>query len=237
MSDYEGAHNLQAMASMGRYNRWIYETVAPYIGQSVLEAGCGNGNITPFLIRHPGVKRYVGVDLSPTFCQELERSITPPSGVQCKFQACDLIDPALLKLASPLLNTIVCANVAEHVEDDGLLFERFRDMLTPGGWLVLQVPAFQWLYGTIDAIDQHHRRYSRPDLIAKVTGAGLHVKKAFYFNLMGIAAWVWHGKILRLNKHSEVELGWWDKAVPLLQMAENWIKPPVGLSLFVMAQR
>lgn len=161
VSSYSGKDNLDAMATMGRYNRWIYDTIVPYLGRRVLEAGCGNGNITCWILRTAGLQRYVGVDLSESFCQQLRTTFPSAHGLSCAFHAMDLQNPGLMRLASPPFDSIVCLNVLEHVENDRQLLRRFHDMLEPGGRVVLQVPAFQALYGTIDAIDQHFRRYAR----------------------------------------------------------------------------
>src|ERR1043165_1313791 len=96
---YEGRENLAVMAEMGRYNQWIYDTIAPYLGPSVLEAGCGNGNLTHFIVATPNLKRYVGVDLSESFCRRLEHDVRVSPGCTAVFRAMDLQDPELEKLA------------------------------------------------------------------------------------------------------------------------------------------
>ena len=34
------------------YNKWIYQLCAPYLGQRILEVGCGVGNMTEQFIQH-----------------------------------------------------------------------------------------------------------------------------------------------------------------------------------------
>lgn len=130
---YEGHENLSVMSEMGRYNQWIYDTIAPYLGPSVLEAGCGNGNLTHFIVATPNLKRYIGVDLSESFCRRLEHDVRIPpamtSGCTTVFRAMDLQDPALEELARPPLSTIVCSNVLEHLADDTAVLQRFHRML------------------------------------------------------------------------------------------------------------
>jgi len=233
---YTGRHNLRIMSGMSHYNRWIYETIAPYIGRNLLETGCGNGNITRLLVKHRGLTRYVGVDASVEFCREQQRDTSFAPGVSCEFRAMDLQDDSLLQLSSSRFDSIVCLNVLEHVAKDQLLLDRFKNLLSPAGQVILQVPAFQFLYGTIDEIDGHYRRYTRATLFPKLQHAGLRPTHSFYFNLLGIPAWVWHSKIRKLKTHTEMELTWWDKAVPLLQRLETLMRPPIGLSLFVIAE-
>jgi len=46
------------------------------------------------------------------------------------------------------------------------------------------VPAFQWLWSHNDVINDHKRRYSRPELRAKVTQAGFDIRRMTYNNCL-----------------------------------------------------
>ncbi|MDY7042270.1 MAG: class I SAM-dependent methyltransferase, partial [Chloroflexota bacterium] len=48
-----------------RYDRWVYTRLQPFIGQRVLEVGCGLGNFTPFLLDRELV---VSTDVSIEYC-------------------------------------------------------------------------------------------------------------------------------------------------------------------------
>ena len=41
---------LKQLSEINRYNRWIYDQFAHWLGQRVLEVGSGTGNITQFLL-------------------------------------------------------------------------------------------------------------------------------------------------------------------------------------------
>jgi glycosyltransferase involved in cell wall biosynthesis/precorrin-6B methylase 2 len=229
--------NLAAVESMGNYLRWIYDTVAPHLGRDVFEAGCGNGNMATLIVRAPGVRSYVGVDHSEALCAQLRRRLATVAGVEWDVQVMPLESPRLREAAPRLFDTIVCLNVLEHIEDDARMLETFRDMLKPGGRLVLLVPAMPSIYGTIDRVVHHFRRYGKRELAAKVARAGLRVGTARYFNILGIAAWVWHGRILKLTVHRSGEMKTWDRLVPLLQAIEKRIPLPAGLSIFLCAEK
>ena len=234
---YEGDKNLSAMALMGRYNQWIYDTIAPHLSHSILEAGCGNGNLTRFIVSTPGLKRYAGVDLSETFCRQLEDEIRFLPGCSGEFHAMDLQSAALERLGAVPFSTIVCSNVLEHLADDVEVLRRFHRVLEPRGKVVLQVPAIQWLYGSIDEVDQHHRRYSRKQLRSALELAGFSIVDVFYFNFLGIAAWIWHGKIRKHKTHPVDDMRAWDRWVPILRAAESLLPLPVGLSLFAIGEK
>ncbi|MEO7649333.1 MAG: glycosyltransferase, partial [Bryobacteraceae bacterium] len=57
----EGAGTLHALSGAPRFNRWMADTIAPYVGERVLEIGSGIGNLTRALI--PRRKAYIATDL------------------------------------------------------------------------------------------------------------------------------------------------------------------------------
>ena len=59
----EGAETLQALSGAPRFNRWMADTIRPYVGERVLEIGAGIGNLTRTII--PRRKRYVATDIDP----------------------------------------------------------------------------------------------------------------------------------------------------------------------------
>jgi SAM-dependent methyltransferase len=76
--------------------------------------------------------------------------------------------------------SVVALDVYEHIADDETaLSETFR-ILQPGGVLVLSVPAFRWLWGPHDVALMHHRRYSRKEIVEKLSTAGFVVERASY---------------------------------------------------------
>lgn len=50
-------------------------------------------------------------------------------------------------------------DVLEHIEDDGLALRNIKNMLKPGGKLIIVVPAHKWLWSWDDVIANHKRRY------------------------------------------------------------------------------
>ena len=99
-------------------------------------------------------------------------------------------------------DTVVCLNVLEHVKDDLRALSFMRTVLEPGGRLVLQVPAFQFLYGSVDRAIGHYRRYTRRDLALKMRQAGFEVEDSFYMNVIGMAGWFWNNRIMKIDEEN-----------------------------------
>lgn len=79
-------------------------------------------------------------------------------------------------------NLITLFDVLEHIEDDAGALRVAQSLLQPGGYVLLTVPAFTFLWTEHDALAHHRRRYRKKDLLEKLRAAGLHVTYVSYFN-------------------------------------------------------
>ena len=149
----------------------MLEQLAPWLGQRVLEVGSGIGSFTRFLM---GRDLIVATELNPRYLRILGNTFERHTRVEV--MPLDLTDFDPAPLAARSLDTILCLNVLEHVEDDREALRRLHASLAPGGRLLLVVPAHQRLYGAIDRAIDHHRRYERPGLAEKLEEAGFHVE-------------------------------------------------------------
>ena len=61
-------------------------------------------------------------------------------------------------------------DVLEHIDDDRRFARRLSDIIRPGGFLYLTVPAFDWLWSMSDVDAMHYRRYTRRTLTDALTG-------------------------------------------------------------------
>ena len=69
---------------------------------------------------------------------------------------------------------LVCAfEVLEHIEDDEAALTEWRDLVRPGGWMMISVPAWPDRYGPYDELAGHLRRYTRSDLLCLAARVGL----------------------------------------------------------------
>src|SRR5262249_24342991 len=137
-----GYQTLLRLSRAERYNRWMFRQIAPYLGRRVLEIGSGLGNLTRYLV---GRDLVVATDVNPRYLRMLSNTFEAHTRV--RLQSLDLADFDPQSLAAWQLDTVVCLNVLEHIEDDGQALRRLHQSLVPGGRLVLLVPAHRWLYG------------------------------------------------------------------------------------------
>ena len=72
-------------------------------------------------------------------------------------------------------------DVLEHIEEPLPALKRAREVMSPGGVLLITVPAFQSLWTSHDDLNHHFVRYTRRDLARLVEEAGFEVVESRYF--------------------------------------------------------
>lgn len=222
---------LKHMYSLDTLNRWIFNEVRPFLGKRILEAGCGNGNLTGFYLKQADV--VVCVDYDPVLIEIIQK----------RYSASHLhvfqkdLNQDLSHLSSYQTDTIVCLNVLEHIQNEETILKNFYTLLSNQGKIILQVPALPFLYGPIDKAVGHYRRYRPSDLITKVENMGFQVKTCHYFNFFGVFGWLWNGKIMRRPYLSLSLLSLFNFLLPIFKRIEKWIGPPIGLSVIMVAEK
>jgi SAM-dependent methyltransferase len=139
-------------------------------GRRILDVGCGSGLM---MKRLAGTAAVFGIDIDEGALEHC-RSI----GLRRLSRA----DAARLPFGDASFDLLVAADMLEHCEDDGAALENFFRVLAPGGHLLISVPAYNWLWSSHDVALHHKRRYTRGELVKKITAAGFKVERASYFN-------------------------------------------------------
>lgn len=135
---------------------------------TVLDLGCGTGVIAKEMSEWA---RPIGLDMSAqalAYCRQ--------RGVAELVQA----NGEALPIRSASVDAVLALDIFEHIDDDRAAFAEAFRVLRPGGVLVLSVPAFRWLWGPHDIALMHHRRYTRPEVRARLVEAGFDVRRLSY---------------------------------------------------------
>lgn len=97
------------------------------------------------------------------------------SGHFTKASAC------LLPFPTGSLDAVLSVDVLEHIDEHTVALDEAFRVLTPGGALVLAVPAHGWLRTSRDDYLGHLRRYARRDLEQLVQAAGFRIQHSTFF--------------------------------------------------------
>jgi len=229
-----GAMTLRRMATLAPYNRWLHERFEHFLGDRILEVGSGVGNQTRFFIDNR--ERVVASDIEPYYVRELTSRFADRSNVRIASYRFPLDATARGELQSDGIDTIVCMNVLEHIEDDVSTLIDFATVLPAGGHLVLLVPSMKALYGTLDQHLHHHRRYDEEELGGKLTAAGFKIDTMRFLNRVAVPGWWLNSRVLKRKVLPKGQLRFFKWVMPLLRLEER--RPPrFGLSLLVLARK
>jgi glycosyltransferase involved in cell wall biosynthesis len=213
---------LDAFASAPNFNRWMAETIKPYIGKSVLEIGAGMGNLTRLLLR--GRKRYIATDLDREHLERLRNRLSQRPNLETA--ELDAARPEDQPRYHSQMDTVVCLNVLEHIEDDLGALRNFRAMLQNGGRVIILVPAGQSIYNSLDRELGHFRRYSEDQLRQRMTEAGFEMETVLRFNRSSLPGWWLNGTILKRRTISRLQLKTFDRLVWLLRHIDPYLPWP-----------
>lgn len=205
------------------------------IGSKFLEIGCGNGYMLARLA-HIGASLH-GADLfldALKFCRTRLPSI--PLFV---------LDINNLPFKEEF-DSIGIFDVLEHIEDDSRALSQIHKALKPGGYLLVTVPAYQFLWGPPDTAAFHKRRYTKKQLSSKLRNAGFKVDRLIFFNSFLFPLLV-VSRILQKNISSsqeDLELqipSFLNKILGKIMSAEKeilrWVNFPVGGSLLAICHK
>lgn len=136
-------------------------------GYRVLEVGCGTGKVLGELQRAAAGGTVIGMDL------HLEGLRT----------AATRVNPALLVRGDATrppfalrFEVVGLFDVLEHIEHDLDALRSLKELVVPGGYLLLTVPADPRLWSYFDVGSRHKRRYRKDELEQKLITAGFVVE-------------------------------------------------------------
>ena len=142
--------------------------------RSVLDIGCSGGLLIQELAaKYPHLDIY-GIDVSEEAINQCRAA-----GLKNIFQM-DATNPDLPK---NYFDLIISSDCLEHIENDSLALNNWFKLLSPGGSLLLFVPAFKQLWGPHDVINHHFRRYTSGELNHKIKQTGFEIQQSGYWNI------------------------------------------------------
>lgn len=204
----------------------------------ILDAGCGSGGRA---LDCAAFGRVTAVDISDIAIRLTSRKNIP---VVKKADIC------LLPFNPNSFDAVLCLDVIYHrnVKDDSKALKECYRVLSPGGILMLRVPAFEILRGTHDLVVYTKKRYSRKEIRGLVKTAGFRILRLSYANMVLsvplVAKRLFEKFFIRDHKsHSDSTLppAILNKLFYLLLNMENFVLKfvnlPFGSSVICVAQK
>jgi len=229
--DAYGSRILSAMSGVPRFNRWMGETIRPFVGNTVLEIGAGIGNLTQILMPRD---RYLATDIDAHYLDYLKSyAIGKPWLDATRVDVTNSDDFYELQGS---FDTVICLNVLEHVADERGALQSMRSALSEGGRLILLVPQGPGLFGSLDEALGHERRYTKPGLAEALRANGFELERMFDFNRATTPGWWLNGRVLERRSFGRLQLKLVNHTTWLLRRLDR-VLPWSGASVVAVARR
>jgi 2-polyprenyl-3-methyl-5-hydroxy-6-metoxy-1,4-benzoquinol methylase len=210
------------------YLQWIADRCRPYLGKRVLEVGAGTGSITA---RYADGREVLAIERSPWCIEQMRQRFADSPNVTIRHTELEQLEDE-----GQRFDSIVLLNVLEHIQDDVAALQGLKNLLSPGGRIVLYVPALNAMYGRWDRKVGHWRRYAPWRMRHVLAGAGLRPVELRYMNILTIPGW-WIFSHSNFEKSSAGQLSLWDKVgIPVGRKLESLVRVPIGLNVFCVAE-
>ena len=222
--DTYGSQILGRLNRAPRFTKWMADVIRPYVGEKVLEIGAGTGNLTVQLTPR---RLYWVSDINPLYLDYLENIRLNRPYMRVGYTDGGKGDsfPREKKF-----DTVICLNVVEHLADDLTALNNFREVLEDQGRAIVLVPCGPWLFGSLDEVLGHHRRYSRKQLTDLVERAGFRLESMLGFNRIGVIAWWLNARLLRRRTFGFWQIQLLNVLTPVFRVLDNFLPlPPLSL--------
>ena len=219
IEDEHGSEILARLNRAPRFTKWMADTIRPFMGERVLEIGAGIGNLTANLVPRTV---YCVSDVNPHYLGRLETLTATRPYLHVHYT--DASDEQTFPQEQ--FDTVICLNVVEHLENDVQALRNIRKALTKDGRAVVLVPNGPGLYGSLDRVLGHYRRYTREQLVDACERAGLRVDRIIKFNRIGSPGWWMNGRILKKETFGFWQIKLLNLLVPLVRPIDRFLPFP-----------
>lgn len=146
-------------------------------------------------------------------------------------------------------DVVLLFDVLEHIEQTQPFIESLLSHLKVGGFLLVNVPALQFLYGRYDEVQGHVRRYNRETLQSEFRKFDLAVKDIRYWGLSNIPLLLIRKLWLAFSANQKTEEVFQqgfkppssliNEALLMLMKLESHLtrRPPLGSSILMVGQK
>jgi 2-polyprenyl-3-methyl-5-hydroxy-6-metoxy-1,4-benzoquinol methylase len=194
-------------------------------GKTILDVGCGSGLLSKTLLAKGFNVTAIDNDYKAVEIAKkkgIDAFVTDINGWQTDLK----------------FDCIILGDVLEHIDDDKSAIKKVYEMLKPHGYTIINVPAYQVLFGKHDNALGHKRRYSNKELKDKLKEAGFTIESIRHWNLLALPITIYtklskkdypHEKISNIKMLSKLLEKW--------LLAESKVNFWFGISILCKARK
>jgi SAM-dependent methyltransferase len=235
--DIQGEDTLNTIALANHLNSWMYNSIKPFCRGKILEIGSGVGNISEYFLNDKA--NIFLSDIREGYCVSLCAKFADKSTLR-GIEVINLVDEDFDKKFKDYFgsfDSVFALNVVEHIFDDTLAISNCYKLLSPGGHLIILVPAYQWLFNDFDKELEHYRRYTRKRLESLFISFNLSISHSQYFNAAGIPGWFISGKMQHHKIIPTGQIRLFNRLVFLFRLFDKLICNSFGLSVITVGKK
>ena len=230
-SCYPAIDLLEHLASSARTARRIVDRFAKYLRGPVLEVGGGLGQISNELV-NAGLSVSV-LEPDQALFEDLSKRFTDFSPIEVMRGTVGTFKEATR------YGSAIYINVLEHIADDVDELRRVSKFLVPDGLVVIFSPALPSLYGTMDGLSGHFRRYTKKELISKLQSSGFQLVHVEYFDPVGVLPYFLAYRVLKIRTIGGGGMFLYDNIIlPISTVLERLTRGRlIGKNLLIVGQK
>ena len=203
--------------------------IKKYLKNNLLEVGPGNGIM---------VDKYISKYFSNISLSEIDKNLNKTLVKKFKNKKNVKIYKKKIGEFKNKFNSIIYSDVIEHIKDDEKEIKIALKKLNKNGYLIIMVPAFQYLYSEYDRSIGHFRRYEKQFFVDFAKKNKIKCVKSIYFDSIGYFFLVL-SKLINTKNKKNVGLGAfvWNLFVPISRILDILIGYSFGKSVLCIYRK
>jgi SAM-dependent methyltransferase len=155
-------------------NRLLLQVLGAHFAgaRSLLEIGCGTGFVLSAMTEEYPRLRVAGGELLAAGLEPARERLPEAELFQLDARRLPWRDE---------WDVLGAFDVLEHIDEDEAVLAEMRAASAQGGGVIITVPQHPWLWSGADDLAHHKRRYTRKELVSKVSAAGFTVTRVTSF--------------------------------------------------------
>tara|TARA_B100000989_G_scaffold81473_1_gene58197 strand:+ start:239 stop:937 length:699 start_codon:yes stop_codon:yes gene_type:complete len=225
--DYEG-WELNSFDLSKNFRKYQFDLIKEFISGNVAEIGPGNGIFLEYYL---------------DYCDSLDL-FEPDKNLFSKlnyrlsnYKKINLVNDEF-NITTGTYDVILYLDVLEHIEDYEREMLKAHNALRKDGYLIINVPAFQFLYSDFDKDVGHFKRYSKKEFINLGSKYNLKIIRSNYYDSIGFLL-SFLSKIISSNykKNFEKKIKIWNSLIPVSRILDKIFISSFGKSLFIVIKK
>jgi protein-L-isoaspartate O-methyltransferase len=188
----------------------------------ILEVGAGSGSFTRSISEV--ASHLVSVEPSQKFFNDLAKKMDSINNAEsfCGTLS-DFVASAGAGRVPRKFDRVMYTHVLGHIRDDISELKLAKQQLRRNGKAIVVVPSMPRLYGSVDSLSGHQRRFTFNELKTVAELSGFEVESIRYFNPIAIAPYWFLYRIIGVKSVGSGQLGLYDRIFVPLAYKMMWL--------------